>query len=395
MSIFLKRKNNFKKFKTEMNRRFPLRSASIKIGEKKGMVSVVLPVFNCDRYLKESIESVLNQEYSNIELIIVDDGSNDCSGEIADSYLTDGRVKVIHQKNMRLPAALNNGFKIARGEYYTWTSADNVMLPECLEILVAELERNRDCDMVFGNMKLIDENGDILRGKGWYELPPFSGNVILPDSAEQLNTVPNNTIGAAFLYRGGAAAVLQPYNRFMLEDYDYFMRMNSLFSVKHTICKKPIYMYRMHKESLTARDEELGITASRPELMAFDKFRREFYLKNTVFYIDGLKNQKSLLQSIDRVHSVRKAEELAKNKHCNIGYINVGNVPQTWIVPDNIPKILITDKVCGEVYDYDTAVYTNKALSDDKYRISISENRALSAFVSLYTKEYLLRQAEI
>lgn len=202
MSFLFNKNKTFKKFKSEISKHYPLFSADIKCNSVQGMVSVVLPVFNCEKYLGEAADSVLSQTYPNIELIIVDDGSSDRSGEIADSYLKkDSRVKVIHQKNMKLPAALNNGFKIASGEYYTWTSADNIMLPDCLEILAAELERDRTCDMVFGNMRLIDENGEILRGKGWYEFPPLSGNVILPDSVDNLNVVANNTIGAAFLYK--------------------------------------------------------------------------------------------------------------------------------------------------------------------------------------------------
>lgn len=395
MSFFFKSNNNFRKFKSEMTRRFPIFGADVKCNAVESMISVVLPVFNGEMYLKEAVDSVLAQTYPNLELIIVDDGSTDRSGEIADSYLNeDDRVKVIHQKNMKLPSALNNGFDIARGEYYTWTSADNRMFPDCLEVLATELERDRTCDMVFGNMRLIDENGDILRGKGWYELPPLSGNVILPDSVESLNNVANNTIGAAFLYRAGAAAVLQPYNRFTLEDYDYFMRMNSLFSIKHILYKKPIYEYRMHPESLTSHDEEIGITSSRPELMAFDKFRRDFYLKNTKFYIDG-DNSKRILPMIDRVSSIQTANKLAGYEPKNIGYINIGNCAPTWEVPDGVPRMLITDNAISDIFGYDAVVCRNSISSDEsKRRICINGSSELSAFVSLYAKEYLIRRYE-
>lgn len=395
MSFFFKSNNNFRKFKSEMTRRFPIFGADVKCNAVESMISVVLPVFNGEMYLKEAVDSVLAQTYPNLELIIVDDGSTDRSGEIADSYLNeDDRVKVIHQKNMKLPSALNNGFDIARGEYYTWTSADNRMFPDCLEVLATELERDRTCDMVFGNMRLIDENGDILRGKGWYELPPLSGNVILPDSVESLNTVANNTIGAAFLYRAGAAAVLQPYNRFTLEDYDYFMRMNSLFSIKHILYKKPIYEYRMHPESLTSHDEEIGITSSRPELMAFDKFRRDFYLKNTKFYIDG-DDSKRILPMIDRVSSIQTANKLAGYEPKNIGYINIGNCAPTWEVPDGVPRMLITDNAILDIFGYDAVVCRNSISSgESKRRICINGKSELSAFVSLYAKEYLIRRYE-
>lgn len=388
-------KNNFTRFKKEISKCFPLYSADINTNYSQGKISVILPVFNCEEYLKESIDSVLCQSYPNLELIIVDDGSTDLSGQIADSYLKiDSRVKVIHQKNMKLPAALNNGFKLAKGEFLTWTSADNRMLPHCLETLASELIRDRTCDMVFGNMKLIDKNGSTIRGYGWYELPPLSGNVILPDSPKFLNTVANNTIGAAFLYRSGAAAVLSKYceNLFTLEDYDYFMRMNSIFSIKHTLSKKPIYEYRIHKASLTSRDEEIGITSSRPALMKAEEQRRKFYLENTRFYIDCPNNIK-IYHKFDRVLSVKAADKIASSKYKNIGYINIGNVPQSWTPPPGIPKILINDFSSNAVFDFDITICgcsINNICADNCVFIKNEAERY--SFISLFTKEFIINK---
>lgn len=248
----------------------------------KGLVSVVLPVFNGEKYLDEAIVSVINQTYKFWELIIVDDGSVDSSLETAQKYAAaDNRIKVVHQENLKLPTALNNGFAEARGEFFTWHSADNRMLPDCLEVMAGELKRHRCTDMVYANEYLIDGNGKIITGHGWFEIPPNSGNVIFPPSARFLNTIPNNTVGAAFMYRSGTDAVLGGYDprMFLLEDYDYFMRMNSLFRIKHVRHTAPIYAYRFHDGSLTSKDKELGITAARPRLMAFDRKRRKEYKK--------------------------------------------------------------------------------------------------------------------
>ena len=245
-----------------------------------GLISVVLPVCNGARYIGEAIDSVLAQTWQDWELIVVDDGSADGSGAIAAQYAAgDSRIRVITQENQKLPRALNRGFREAFGEFFTWISADNRMLPACLAAMAEALRHSPDTDMVTGNMFLIGPTGKRLTGHGWFELPPGSGNVILPASTAMLNLVANNTIGAAFLYRGSVDAVLSGYSprQFMLEDYDYFMRLNSLFHIRHLPQKEPIYAYRMHPDSLTARDEELGITASRPRLMAFDAHRRTFY----------------------------------------------------------------------------------------------------------------------
>jgi len=76
------------------------------------MISVIIPVFNVASYLKEALDSVINQKYQDLEIIVIDDGSTDGSGAICDQYLVDHRVKVIHQENCGLSAARNAGLEI-------------------------------------------------------------------------------------------------------------------------------------------------------------------------------------------------------------------------------------------------------------------------------------------
>lgn len=396
MFSFLKHNDReFKKMKSALRRRYPLCSADIRTGCEPGKISVVLPVYNCEKYLEESVRSVLSQTYRNIELIIVDDGSTDQSGAIADKFMSeDERVKVIHQKNLKLPAALNNGFSVAKGEFFTWTSADNRMLPECLEILANELMCDRSCDMVFGNIRLIDQSGNTLRGYGWYEFPPMSGNVILPDSTRCLNTVANNTIGAAFLYRAGSARLLKEYSlyKYMLEDYDYFMRMNSLMSIRHILHKKPLYEYRMHPDSLTAHDSDLGITESRPELMELDRTRRSFYLKPLCFYADG--NDERLINALSksgrRITSLHTAERLSENNPMQIFYVNCENTAPTWEPPENIPKFIVTTSQTDGVFGYDVMICRNSsAINTADGWISLPEN-AIAPFIALRARNDLM-----
>lgn len=398
-SFLMPKNKNFKAMKNELNRRFHICGADIHTGCEPGKISVVLPVYNGEKYLEQAIKSVLSQTYTDLELIIVDDGSTDKSGEIADSFLAaDERVKVIHQKNLKLPAALNNGFTAANGEFFTWTSADNIMLPECLEILAAELLRDRKCDMVYGNMRLIDENGDILHGYGWYEFPPMSGNVILPDSTENLNVVANNTIGAAFLYRSGAAAVLNGYSlhKYMLEDYDYFMRMNSLMSIKHIIHKKPIYEYRMHKDSLTAHDEELGITASRPELMELDEKRRHFYLKQLAFYIDGEDDKlvSALAHTGKKICLPQTADKLAASSPQQIFYVNCGNCAPTWEAPKGVPRFLVTQDPDNGAFGYDVMICKNSSAVKSADGWLCVSDAALPSFIALRARNDLMYEYE-
>lgn len=391
MKFLFKKDKTFQKMKSELNRRLPLNSADLRCNCEKNLVSVILPVYNCEKYLDEAIISILSQTYTNFELIIVDDGSTDLSGSIADGYVdVDERVRVIHQKNMKLPGALNTGFGLAKGEFLTWTSADNRMLSVCLETLASELMHNRDCDMVFGNMRLIDENGNILRGYGWYELPPFSGNVILPDSTADLNTYANNTIGAAFMYRAGVEKVLGGYNEsfYTLEDYDYFMRINYIFNIKHTLYKRPIYEYRFHENSLTAHDEELGITASRPELMSFDKERCNGFLKPVYYFADGCdKNlEKFLSHSACRIYSEQIIKKLQANPENHIIYINFGNTKPTLEIPHNIPKFLLTDTPTSNTFGYDFLLCRSMLNNNNQDWINPSSDSSMASFIILKAK---------
>ena len=98
------------------------------------LVSVIVPVYKTEKFIHRCIDSVLNQTYSNWEMILVDDGSPDACGQICDSYAEkDGRIHVIHQENQGLSAARNAGIKICKGEWIYFLDSDDLWLPEKLE----------------------------------------------------------------------------------------------------------------------------------------------------------------------------------------------------------------------------------------------------------------------
>ena len=95
----------------------------------KELISVIVPVYNTEMYLDRCVESIINQTYKNLEIILVDDGSTDGSGRICDAYKTkDKRVKVLHQKNSGPSAARNNGIIIAQGDYIGFVDSDEKKL---------------------------------------------------------------------------------------------------------------------------------------------------------------------------------------------------------------------------------------------------------------------------
>ena len=255
-------------------------------GLEPDLVSVVLPVYNQAELLKESVKSVLAQTYRNLELIIINDGSEDNIKQVLDSYApggdaADSRVRCYSQDNQTLPKALTAGFRLARGEFWCWTSADNLMLPEMLDHLVEKLRGEPELGMVYADYYAIDDSGALLRDKSWRPInrpDPDSGIIHLPRNTRDLNTVQDNFIGPCFLYRGWIGQLLGDYAPVMgVEDYDYWMRVNAFFPLRHLGSGEPLYKYRVHDNTLSAKAGSLKIERKVGRLMELERERAAFF----------------------------------------------------------------------------------------------------------------------
>ena len=100
------------------------------------MISVIVPVYNVEKYLNKCIKSILNQSYTEYEIILVDDGSTDSSGEICDKYSFNSKVKVIHKENGGLSDARNVGIDLAKGDFITFVDSDDWVDSDYLKILI-------------------------------------------------------------------------------------------------------------------------------------------------------------------------------------------------------------------------------------------------------------------
>ena len=208
-------------------------------------ISIVLPCYNGAKMLGDAIESVQKQTFKDWELIIVNDCSTDNTLEIALSYAAkDGRIRVFsNDKNSKLPATLNHGFREARGEYWTWTSDDNLLLPTMLEEMAAFLDEHTDVGFVVGDEEVIDMEGKVL------------DTHIIPDDVA-LRLPLNSLTGACFMYRAEVAIGIGEYREdlFLVEDYEYFLRLNDNCKLAHL--QRVLYQYRTNPGSLTATKQK-------------------------------------------------------------------------------------------------------------------------------------------
>ena len=115
------------------------------------LISVIIPIYNVELYLRDSIESILAQTYTNLEIILIDDGSTDHSGEICDEYkVKDKRIRVIHQENHGIAYVRNRGVKEAQGKYLCWIDSDDYISASMIEELYEHLIET-DADMSICN----------------------------------------------------------------------------------------------------------------------------------------------------------------------------------------------------------------------------------------------------
>lgn len=242
-------------------------------------VSIILPVYNGEKYLRTAIKSILNQSFEDFELILVNDASTDRTLDIIQFFATkDKRIKVIsNQENKKLPASLNVGFAEATGAYLTWTSDDNALMPDCIERLLAELIK-RDVDIIYADVEEINEHGDLT-------------TIMRRDKPIEY-LLHTNVVGACFLYRREVQERLEGYREylFLIEDYDFWCRAY-LQNFRFHHLKEILYSYRRHTQSLSL---------SYTERVSF--YRLQYIIKT----MRGIDNQALKNQILGEVFSIYK-----------------------------------------------------------------------------------------
>lgn len=203
------------------------------------LVSIVLPVYNGEKFLDISIKSCLEQTYKNWELLIIDDGSSDNSERIARKYSEqDCRISYFrNSENLKLPRTLNRGFSLANGKYLTWTSDDNYYRPEAIKKMVSTLEET-GAGFVFAACSIINENGDRIAEN---RAPKEYRHAIWD----------YDFVGACFMYTREVYERIGEYdpNMFLCEDYDYWLRIFARFEVEYI--DEDLYAYRQHEGALS------------------------------------------------------------------------------------------------------------------------------------------------
>jgi len=213
------------------------------------LVSVVIPVYNSEKFLEECLDSILTQTYQNIEIIAVDDGSTDSSPDILERY--SDKINIISQKNQGLASALNLGISKMKGDWFKWFSPDDVMHSNTIETLIDEAKNHSDNIILYSNWNIIDDTGNTLREfheSNYNELSEFDFNLRLLDG-QQIN-VNTTLIPAIFLKKYGIRELDEP----VAIDYDFFLRSALLHDVRFHLISQPLVKYRIHSDQLSHKN---------------------------------------------------------------------------------------------------------------------------------------------
>lgn len=179
-------------------------------------ISVIIPVYNVEKYLKECLDSVVNQSFTDLEIICVNDGSADKSSDILEEYSKkDSRIKIITQKNQGLGASRNNGLNLAKGKYVYFIDSDDYINPDTLEKLHESIESNRS-DVVLFKFKTFDDARNVHNRGSEFRIDKIFGDRDYSDFTFTYNEVKKHVLNTAF------SACLKLYSKDFLDSYDDF-----------------------------------------------------------------------------------------------------------------------------------------------------------------------------
>lgn len=239
----------------------------------KVLVSIIIPVYNVEKYLTECLNSILNQSYQNIEIIIINDGSIDNSVNIAKQYATiDSRIKIIDQKNSGVSAARNKGIEIAKGDYICFADADDYLMPDYIEYLL---------DLCVENNAEIAYTKDMFTTFHTEKEHKHKVTVFTPEKATEEILCYNVPIGvysklfkSSFLYKNKLKFNEKIYiGEGFNFNIDCFQRANKIVCSNHRI-----YFYRRDNEASAMTKFKIG--KCEMALNAIDNIKENLHIKN-------------------------------------------------------------------------------------------------------------------
>lgn len=253
-------------------------------------ISVIMPVYNGERFIKEAIESILSQTFSDFEFIIINDGSIDATKGIIFSY-QDKRISYIENRtNIGLTKSLNLGLKMASGRYIARMDADDISLLDRFEIQFNFLETNKDIALVGGWIEwLYPENTKIIpKEKYWRS---FADSDFLKYLLLFSNQVAHSTV----MFRKDIIKDVGGYDENYQSAQDYEFNSRIIKKYKITNIQKVLVKYRIHKDSISLNPENRKKQAD---------YAKEIMLNNINYYCHLNKDDFSIFYEVNKANNL-------------------------------------------------------------------------------------------
>lgn len=281
------------------------------------MVSIIIAVYNGEKYIKEAIESVLNQTYKDIELIVVDDGSTDNTKGIVTSYL---KVKYVYQENKGEGAARNVGTSLAKGEYVAFLDADDLCKVDKIENQVNILQSNSEIDVVYCDLEVVDENLkyiNTLKSEGVYSKREELLSMML------YRQVIQGPI-CMMIRKKCSDEVKWVENYTYIVDYIYTINLARKFNFQYL--EEPLYVYRRHNNNLS-NSHEKTLVEERQFLISIGVDEIEKIINNSNFdeYNRKLLFAKILIKMLKYKEAQSILGEIKEIKNDEYILFNLGN----------------------------------------------------------------------
>jgi len=212
-------------------------------------ISIVTPSYNQAQFLERTILSVLNQNYPNLEYIIIDGGSTDGTLNIIKKY--ENKIAYwISEPDKGMYNALNKGLRIASGEILAYINSDDLYLPNTFFFVVGYFQKNIGTTLIYGDCIFINENGDHLYTYRYLPFKFYRYVALNWSSIPQPTTFWRNTVHKTEIYFDE--------NFKMLGDFDFYIKVGQQFRIEYV--KKEIAVFRLHKGSLTLKHRQLRLS---------------------------------------------------------------------------------------------------------------------------------------
>ncbi len=281
------------------------------------MISVIVPVYNVFLFLEDCIDSICNQTYKDLEIILVDDGSTDNSGLVCDNYSkNDSRIRVIHQKNEGLSAARNAGIEIAKGEFLVFVDSDDRIHPMMVEILYEAMKQN-DAELAICSHRIIQETEsnaslsheirmetqkmEILSGRECVK------RIYSKDSVDM--TVAWNKLYKRNLFRQMRFPIGRVHE-------DEFLIYKILYPLKKCVyIREPLYEYRVRENSIVS---EKSVFRYKDTIDAYEERCHFFEMdKDMELYLESLRRyETTIAETILYLRKEKIEKELEKELYC-------------------------------------------------------------------------------